>query len=86
MVDIAGHVSSESCDRKGPETAGRKEKHKGRSLFTGGFRSFLHVFLKIYRFAVFFLSFSDGHTVRIMVMKQAAPPMKLEMGSARNTP
>lgn len=39
-----------------------------------------------YRPSAFFFSPSAGHTVRIMVRKQAAPPMKLEMGSARNTP
>ena len=36
---------------------------------------------------VFLVSFpSLLHTVNIMVVKQAMPPTKLEMGSARNTP
>lgn len=86
MADQTGHVFAESDNRKRPEAAGRKEKHENRSLFAGGFRSFLVFNLKFYRRTVFFLSFSDGHTVRIMVIKHAAPPMKLEMGSARNTP
>lgn len=70
-------------DRKLPEEKRSIKADLFSPVASGPFYMF---FLKIYRLAVFFLSFSDGHTVRIMVMKQAAPPMKLEMGSARNTP